>query len=119
MTPGSLRGWISRFSRCENLRDYGPSGSGKTVLLKHLIGLEEPAAGEILIEGQPIQSPEVMSQYRMAMVFNPGAAQFANCRGKRGTYLAEHRLQPPEVIARIVAEKLEEVGLKGTEEKDA
>ncbi|MCX6923941.1 MAG: ATP-binding cassette domain-containing protein, partial [Verrucomicrobia bacterium] len=35
----------------------GPSGSGKTVLLKHLIGLEAPDAGEILIEGQPIQSP--------------------------------------------------------------
>jgi len=33
----------------------GPSGSGKTVLLKHLIGLEEPDAGEILIEGQSVQ----------------------------------------------------------------
>ena len=31
----------------------GPSGSGKTVLLKHLIGLEEPDAGEILIDGEP------------------------------------------------------------------
>ena len=51
----------------------GPSGSGKTVLLKHLIGLEEPDAGEILIEGRPIQSPEVMTQYRMAMVFQSGA----------------------------------------------
>ena len=47
----------------------GPSGSGKTVLLKHLIGLEEPDEGEILIEGQPVQSPEVMAKYRMAMVF--------------------------------------------------
>src|SRR5207237_10631819 len=51
----------------------GPSGSGKTVLLKHLIGLEAPDAGEILIEGQPIQSPEVMDKYRMAMVFQSGA----------------------------------------------
>jgi phospholipid/cholesterol/gamma-HCH transport system ATP-binding protein len=31
--------------------------------------------------------------------------------------LSEHRLKPPEEIARIVAEKLENVGLKGTEEK--
>ena len=96
----------------------GPSGSGKTVLLKHLIGLEEPDAGEILIEGQPIQTPEVMSQYRMAMVFQSGALlNSLNVGENVGLYLAEHRLQPPAEIARIVAEKLEVVGLKGTEEK--
>jgi phospholipid/cholesterol/gamma-HCH transport system ATP-binding protein len=96
----------------------GPSGSGKTVLLKHLIGLEEPDAGEILIEGQPIQSPEVMSQYRMAMVFQSGALLNSLTVGENvGLYLAEHRLQPPAEIARIVTEKLEVVGLKGTEEK--
>jgi len=96
----------------------GPSGSGKTVLLKHLIGLEEPDAGEILINGQPIQSPEVMSQYRMAMVFQSGALFSSLTVGENvGLYLAEHRLQPPEAIARIVAEKLEVVGLKGTEDR--
>ncbi len=35
----------------------GPSGSGKSVLLKHLIGLEPPDAGEILINGESIQTP--------------------------------------------------------------
>ena len=96
----------------------GPSGSGKTVLLKHLIGLEEPDAGEILIEGQPIQSPEVMSKYRMAMVFQSGALLNSLTVGENvGLYLAEHRLRPPAEIARVVAEKLEVVGLKGTEEK--
>ena len=96
----------------------GPSGSGKTVLLKHLIGLEAPDAGEILIEGQPIQSPEVMSKYRMAMVFQSGALLNSLTVGENvGLYLAEHRLQSPEQIARIVDEKLEVVGLKGTENK--
>jgi phospholipid/cholesterol/gamma-HCH transport system ATP-binding protein len=96
----------------------GPSGSGKTVLLKHLIGLEDPDTGEILINGQPIQSPEVMSQYRMAMVFQSGALLNSLTVGENvGLYLAEHRLQPPAEIARIVAEKLEVVGLKGTEDK--
>jgi phospholipid/cholesterol/gamma-HCH transport system ATP-binding protein len=96
----------------------GPSGSGKTVLLKHLIGLEEPDAGEILIEGEPIQSPEVMSKYRMAMVFQSGALLNSLTVGENvGLYLAEHRLKPPEEIARVVAEKLEVVGLKDTEDK--
>jgi phospholipid/cholesterol/gamma-HCH transport system ATP-binding protein len=96
----------------------GPSGSGKTVLLKHLIGLEEPDAGEILVEGQPIQSPEVMEKYRMAMVFQSGALLNSLTVGENvGLYLSEHRLKEPEEISRIVSEKLEVVGLKGTEEK--
>jgi len=96
----------------------GPSGSGKTVLLKHLIGLEEPDAGEILIEGQPIQSPEVMSTYRMAMVFQSGALLNSLTVGENvGLYLAEHQLQSPPEIARIVAEKLEVVGLQGAEDR--
>jgi len=96
----------------------GPSGSGKTVLLKHLIGLEEPDEGEILIEGQPVQSPEVMAKYRMAMVFQSGALLNSLTVGENvGLYLAEHRLKPPEEIARIVSENLESVGLKGTENR--
>src|SRR5882672_9203111 len=96
----------------------GPSGSGKTVLLKHLIGLEEPDDGEILIEGQPVQSPEVMAKYRMAMVFQSGALLNSLTVGENvGLYLAEHRLKPPEEIARIVSENLESVGLKGTENR--
>jgi phospholipid/cholesterol/gamma-HCH transport system ATP-binding protein len=96
----------------------GPSGSGKSVLLKHLIGLEPPDAGEILINGESIQSPEIASKYRMALVFQSGALFSSLTVGENvGLYLTEHRLKPPEEIARIVAEKLENVGLKGTEEK--
>jgi phospholipid/cholesterol/gamma-HCH transport system ATP-binding protein len=96
----------------------GPSGSGKTVLLKHLIGLEDPDAGEILIEGQSIQSPEVMSKYRMAMVFQSGALlNSLNVGENVGLYLSEHQLKPPEEIARIVTESLGVVGLKGIEDK--
>jgi phospholipid/cholesterol/gamma-HCH transport system ATP-binding protein len=96
----------------------GPSGSGKTVLLKHIIGLEEPDAGEILIEGQPIQSPEVISKYRMAMVFQSGALLNSLTVGENvGLYLSEHQLKPPEEIVRIVAENLQLVGLKDAENK--
>jgi phospholipid/cholesterol/gamma-HCH transport system ATP-binding protein len=96
----------------------GPSGSGKSVLLKHIIGLETPDAGEILINGESIQSPELMSRHRLAMVFQSGALLNSLTVGENvGLYLSEHRLHPPAEIARIVAEKLESVGLKGTEGK--
>ena len=96
----------------------GPSGSGKSVLLKHLIGLESPDAGEILINGESIQTPEIASKYRLALVFQSGALFNSLTVGENvGLYLSEHRLKPPEEIARIVAEKLEDVGLKGAEDK--
>ena len=96
----------------------GPSGSGKSVLLKHIIGLEPPDAGEILVNGESILMPGVMDKYRMALVFQSGALLSSLTVGENvGLYLSEHRLQPPEEIARIVADKLETVGLKGTEAK--
>jgi phospholipid/cholesterol/gamma-HCH transport system ATP-binding protein len=96
----------------------GPSGSGKSVLLKHLIGLEPPDAGEILVNGESIQTPEIAAKYRMAMVFQSGALLNSLTVGENvGLYLSEHRLKPPEEISKIVAEKLEDVGLKGTEDK--
>ena len=96
----------------------GPSGSGKSVLLRQLIGLEEPDQGEVLIEGQPIQSPDIPSRYRVAMVFQSGALLTSLTVGENvGFYLTEHHLKPPGEIAKIVAEDLEQVGLKGTENK--
>jgi phospholipid/cholesterol/gamma-HCH transport system ATP-binding protein len=96
----------------------GPSGSGKSVLLKHLIGLEAADAGEILINGEPIESPEIAAKYRMALVFQSGALLNSLTVGENvGLYLTEHRLKPAAEIERIVCEKLEDVGLKGTSDK--
>jgi phospholipid/cholesterol/gamma-HCH transport system ATP-binding protein len=96
----------------------GPSGSGKSVLLRHIIGLEPPDAGEILIENESIQDPDVMDKYRLAMVFQSGALLNSLTVGENvGLYLSEHRLKPPEEITRIVSEKLQAVGLKGIENK--
>jgi phospholipid/cholesterol/gamma-HCH transport system ATP-binding protein len=96
----------------------GPSGSGKSVLLKHLIGLEAPDAGEILINGQSISAPEIAAKYRMALVFQSGALLNSLTVGENvGLYLAEHRLKPPAEIERIVSEKLEDVGLKDAMDK--
>src|SRR5580704_11232668 len=96
----------------------GPSGSGKSVLLKHIIGLEEPDSGEILINGESIQAPDVMEHYRLAMVFQTGGLLSSLTVGENvGLYLSEHRLKPRREITRIVAEKLALVGLKGEEDK--
>ena len=96
----------------------GPSGSGKSVLLRQLIGLEDPDQGEILIEGQPIQSPDIPSQYRVAMVFQSGALLTSMTVGENvGFYLTEHHLKSPSEIAEIVSKDLEQVGLKGMKNK--
>jgi len=96
----------------------GPSGSGKSVLLKHVIGLEPPDAGEILINGESIQAPEVAAKYRLALVFQSGALLNSLTVGENvGLYLTEHRLKSPEEISKIVAEKLEAVGLKDVANK--
>jgi phospholipid/cholesterol/gamma-HCH transport system ATP-binding protein len=96
----------------------GPSGSGKSVLLKHLIGLETPDAGEILINGEPVNSPEIAAKYRMALVFQSGALLNSLTVGENvGLYLTEHRLKSPEEIRKIVTEKLADVGLKDVIDK--
>src|SRR5438093_9977208 len=49
-----LRGVDLEVRTGETLAIIGRSGGGKSVLLKHLVGLMEPDAGEIWIEGQNI-----------------------------------------------------------------
>ncbi len=126
-----VRGLSRRFGQQEVLKSIdlevrpgeifvimGPSGSGKSVLLRHIIGLETPNTGEILINGESVHSEDIGSKYRMAMVFQSGALLNSLTVGENvGLYLAEHRLKSPEEIQRIVADKLETVGLKGTEDK--
>ncbi len=96
----------------------GPSGSGKSVLLKHLIALETPNEGDILINGEPVSAPETAAKYRMALVFQSGALLNSLTVGENvGLYLTEHRLKSPEDIQKIVAEKLADVGLKDVGDK--
>ncbi len=113
-----LRGVDLTVERGEIFVLMGPSGSGKSVLLKHIIGLEEPDAGEILIEGQGVNTEGLRDRYRMAMVFQSGALLNSLTVGENvGLYLREHRLKPEAEIQRVIAEKLDIVGLRGTEEK--
>jgi len=126
-----VRGLIRRFGNHEVLKGIdlevrpgeifvimGPSGSGKSVLLRHIIGLEKPNSGEILINGESVHAEDLASKYRMAMVFQSGALLNSLTVAENvGLYLTEHRLKPAGEIQRIVADKLETVGLKDTESK--
>ncbi|MGC8887376.1 MAG: ABC transporter ATP-binding protein [Verrucomicrobiia bacterium] len=96
----------------------GPSGSGKSVLLKHIIGLETPDEGDILINDESVLEKNIFEKYRIAMVFQSSALlNSLTVEENVGLYLSEHHLKSPSEIKRIVSEKLELVGLKGTEKK--
>src|SRR5947208_10679398 len=114
-----LKGLNFEVERGEIFVVMGPSGSGKSVLLKHVIGLEPPDEGEILIEGESIQAPGVMDKYRLAMVFQSGALLNSLTVGENvGLYLAEHRLKKPAEIDRITNEKLEFLGSKDVKDRN-
>jgi phospholipid/cholesterol/gamma-HCH transport system ATP-binding protein len=113
-----LHGIDLEVARGEMFVIMGPSGSGKSVLLRHIIGLEEPDAGDILIEGESIQGEGVMDKYRMAMVFQSGALlNSLNVGDNVGLYLREHRLKNAREVDQIVTDKLDLLGLKGAEKK--
>ena len=50
-----LDGVNFRIEKGESVVIIGRSGGGKSVLLKHIIGLNMPDAGEVLIEGKNIR----------------------------------------------------------------
>jgi phospholipid/cholesterol/gamma-HCH transport system ATP-binding protein len=49
-----LDGVTFRIERGEVLALVGPSGTGKSVLLKHIVGLMAPDAGDVYVDGQPV-----------------------------------------------------------------
>jgi len=113
-----LKGISLKVGAGERFVIMGPSGSGKSVLLKHIIGLMRPDSGEILINGQSIQSPDVRDRNRMTMVFQSGALLTSLTVGENvGLYLSEHQLMPQAEIDAVVARALETVGLKGLENR--
>lgn len=96
----------------------GRSGLGKTVLLRHVVGLERADSGEILLAGLPAASPEVRETLRIAFVFQASALFNSLTVGDNvGLWLREHRVcLDDDTVMKIVAEKLELVGLKGKED---
>lgn len=101
----------------ETLVVIGKSGQGKSVLLRHIIGLEKPDSGKILINGMDVNDPEVRNKYRFAMVFQSSALFNSLTVGENvSLYLREHRIfKNEDAISRIVSHTLSIVGLEGKE----
>jgi len=115
-----LDGLAVDIEKGETVVVLGPSGTGKSVLLKHIIGLMQPDAGSIEVEGEEVVGRRESELNRIRVKFGmlfQGAALFDSMTvGENvGLGLVEHRKLPPDEVAKIVAERLEWVGLKGVE----
>lgn len=98
----------------------GRSGCGKSVLLKHIIGLLKPDEGEVLIEGNDIAKMDQKELYEIRKRFGflfQGAALFDSMDVEEniGLALKENTNMSKSEIADVVVEKLELVGLPGTQ----
>ena len=118
-----LDGVSFRIENGESVVIIGRSGGGKSVLLKHLIGLLQPDAGEVLIDGENIELMNERQLLRVrrnfGMVFQ-GAALFDSMTVAENVAfgLRRHEHLTEGEIARRVAKALEVVDLPGTENKN-
>ena len=104
----------------ETLAIIGGSGSGKSTLLRLMIGLIRPTSGELWIGDQEIShlsdSELDKVRLRMGMVFQYSALFDSMTVGDNVAFgLREHTKLSEKEISKIVAEKLELVGLPGME----
>lgn len=100
----------------------GASGTGKSVLLKHIVGLLRPDAGEVWFDGIRIdQVPErrmTNIRTRFGFLFQMGALfDSLNVAGNVGFPLTQHTRKSKQEIMEVVAHKLKMVGLAGTQTK--
>ncbi len=105
----------------ETLTIIGRSGEGKSVLIKHIIGLLKPDSGTVRIDGDDITrynlSQMVKLRKRFGMLFQAGALFDSMTVDENvGLGLREHNIYPEGRIRRIVAEKLNQVGLHDVED---
>jgi len=104
----------------EVLAIIGPSGCGKSTLLRLIIGLFPPTSGEIIVKGMNIanmdKSAIVNLRKSIGMIFQSSALFDSLTVGENVAFgLREHTKYTEEKIKKIVLEKLDMVGLKGSE----
>ena len=98
----------------------GGSGSGKSTLLKHLIGLNKPAEGTILFDGEDLSEAEGPARKsilsRMGVLYQNGALWSGLTLAENiALPLEEYTTLDAEAIGEVVSLKLALVGLRGFE----
>ncbi|MEP6811263.1 MAG: ABC transporter ATP-binding protein [Chthoniobacterales bacterium] len=117
-----LRGIDLDVAKGETLVIIGRSGGGKSVLLKHLVGLMVPDAGEIWIEGQNIiglSERKLAAIRRKVGILFQGGALFDSMTVEENIAfpLREAGERDADVIRAKVNEMLEVIELEGQQEK--
>ena len=106
----------------ETIVILGASGVGKSVLLKHIIGIEKPDAGNLEIDGVNISSLNGPALYKAikntGMLFQGGALfDSLNVFENTAFYLSQHEKNSYSEIEEKVKTALEMVGLSNIEDK--
>jgi len=99
----------------------GGSGCGKSTLLRHLIGLQEPASGRILIDSGDFTAASAAERgrfiRRFGVMYQSGALWSSLTLAENiAMPLEEHTDLKPKAIHELVSYKLALVGLSGYED---
>jgi phospholipid/cholesterol/gamma-HCH transport system ATP-binding protein len=119
-SKGVLQGASLKVYRGEVLVILGGSGSGKSVTLRHMLGLEAPDSGRVIVEDEDVTDLPEEEFYRVrkkfGMLFQSGALfDSMNVFENVAFPLREHTEMSDEEIERAVHEKLELVNLPNTD----
>jgi len=100
----------------------GPSGTGKSVLLKHIVGLLEPDAGEVKVFGQDIWRVSERERFelrkRFGVLFQDGALFGSmNLYDNTAFPLRRHTDKSEDEIREIVMDNLRIMGLEAAVDK--
>lgn len=115
-----LRGVDLQVHRGEVLVILGGSGTGKSVTLRHMLGLEAPDSGRVIVDGEDITDLPEEQLYRVrkkfGMLFQSGGLfDSMDVFGNIAFPLREHTETEEDDLRTIVKEKLDLVDLPGTE----